>query len=228
MSIGSALCSYPFMQRDIMRPARLRTIASLALLTLAVASARSQQHLFPDEARDRKWVASASLGMSSPFASDDFSTEWEGRRTIVATIEYYPVADAAFGLFGAHAMFDHSGWSDGRRTQCMDGVTREQYGGGLLARVYPVRWNGISLTLGGTVGAMIVTRERPIVEQDGSVSRIAPLPSSVDLAFGGTFGIESTLLPGASLAIEAGLEGTDDQVTLDESLVARASIRIDL
>lgn len=208
-----------------MRIARLRTLAALLLLVTA-APAPAQQILFPDDDISRHWVASMAIGLASPFSARDFSAQWNGRRTFSATVEYFPSADASFGLFATHALFDHTGLNESGDATCMLGVVREQYGGGLNVRVYPVRWAGVGMTLAGIVGAVDVSRDRPIIEADGSVSSLVRLPSSLDLIVGGTFGIETTLFPGTAAALEAGLEATDNQITFNVSVVARASVRM--
>lgn len=211
-----------------MRLTRLRALPLLLLSCALHVGVAAQETLFPDETRADRWAASVSIGQSSPFASDAFSIAWNGHGTISGTLEYFPSPDAAFGLFASVAMYDHTGMTVQGEAACMLGVTREHYGGGLIARIYAVRWAGVALTLAGTVGALNVTRERPVLRHDGSVIRITRLSPSLDLAFGGTFGLETTLLPGASAALEAGWEATDNQVTLDEAIVARASLRLGL
>jgi hypothetical protein len=207
---------------------RRTTLLSLLLLLLAVTRATSQEILFPDEEHERTWVASAGAGMASPFGSDKYSVEWNGRQAVMATLEYFPNRDASFGIYGAHTMYDHSGQTLSGYTPCMLGLTRETMGGGLMARVYAVRWSGVSLTLGGTVGALNVTRERPLLRRDGTAFGKIDLPSTLDISFGATFGVEAQLLPGASIAIEAGYEGVENQLMLAQSLVARTSFRFGL
>ena len=209
-----------------MLPSLLRTC--LLLLVLPTLTARSQQTVFPDDERGRHWVATAALGLNSPFASEDFSAAWVGRHAVMLSLEYYPTADASFGGFVSHTTLDHSGRTHLGAADCMRGIMREQTGAGLIARIHAVRWNGFSLIVGASVGATNVTRERPLLNLDGSAYGIASLSSSIDLGFGGTFGIEATVAPGTSVALEAGYEGIENQVVLNESLIARTSIRFAL
>jgi hypothetical protein len=204
-------------------------LATLALaLLLTRSSLTAQEILFPDEERMRPWVASMGIGFANPVGSNSHAIEWNGRHAVSATIEYHPTRDAAFGLFGGHTMFDHSGLTSTGPQACMLGLTRETLGGGLLTRIYAVRWSGVALTIGGTVGALVVTRERPLLRRDGTAYGKRDLPSTVDLHYGATFGVEMTLLPGTSASIDAGYEVVDNVLVAAQALVARTSLRVEL
>ena len=166
--------------------------------------------------------------MVSPFASDDFSVEWNGQYAVSATLEYAPSRSATFGLFVAHSSFGHTGQTPSGGADCMIGTTRTQTGGGITSRIYAARWRGMSLTLGASVGATQVGRDRPLFDNRGQVYGKVTMSPSVDLVLGASFGLEATIAPGVRLAVDGGYEAIENQISLAHSLVARTSLRFGL
>jgi hypothetical protein len=211
-----------------MRHTLLRT-ALLALLLLSPAAcARAQDNLAPVESALRRWVASAAFGVVSPFGTNDFSNSWRGVSTFMATLEYAPARDATFGFFVSRTRFIHSGWTPTGYSGCWEGIERIASGGGLSARVYVARADRLAMTLGGTVGALSVTVDRPVFV-DGEWRPSGSLfPPSLDLEVGASLGLEFALLPQASLSVDVGYEGVENQISLAQSMLVRTALRVGL
>src|SRR5687768_8712829 len=86
---------------------------TLAILITTCCSPICAQEIFYSEDSDaHRWIASASVGLTSPFGPDAFSVSWSGRHSFMATIEYYPDSRASFGGYASHAAFDHTGHTE--------------------------------------------------------------------------------------------------------------------
>lgn len=198
----------------------------ITLGALCCSNMCAQEIVFADDTKAQRWIASASLGITSPFGPNEYSAEWNGSYSMMASIEYIPDVRASFGMYASHTRFEHSGRTVTGTADCMRGIVRKQTGAGLVAHVYAVRWNGFRLMFGGNVGATNVARERPLLDVRGDAYGKVDLPSSLDLEFGTSIGLEATIAPEMSVAIEVGYEAVENQADLNGSLLARTSVRL--